>query len=243
MSNQILSKLKTNIENTTKVASSKVMLKTKGDGAGGANTNASGKPFEEKTSIIPELIKLDFKKKIFGNGKKDYYYIKEFTNKKVLFLEQNGFKKYIEQNFNKNVRRKPDEAFIIQENNNITIKILEKKNQNGEGSVFDKIFNGPTIKEEYQYHLGNNFKVEYSYCLSDYFKNKLNDSYFDYYKKLCNKENIKIFYADDPEYFKNICKWVIPDNQENNDNKMLEDLSDDLQDLKISDNNKKTLII
>ena len=30
----------------------------KGTGAGGANTNVSGKSFEEKTSIIPELIKV-----------------------------------------------------------------------------------------------------------------------------------------------------------------------------------------
>ncbi len=229
MSNQLISKTKHNIVN-------------KGTGAGGASTNASGKPFEEKTSIIPELVRLDFKKKIFGNGKKDYYYIKEFNDKKVLFLEQNGFKKYIEQTFNKNIRRKPDEAFIIEQNNIITIKILEKKNQNGEGSVFDKIFNGPMIKEEYQYHLGDKFKVEYSYCLSDYFKNKLNDSYFDYYKKLCTKENINIFYADDQNYLTNISNWVLYDNKLNKCNKIIEDITEDLKELKLSNDNK-TLVI
>jgi hypothetical protein len=41
----------------------------KGTGAGGANTNVNGKSFEEKTSIIPELIKLNFQKKIFETGK------------------------------------------------------------------------------------------------------------------------------------------------------------------------------
>ena len=39
-------------------------------GAGGANTNVNSKLFEEKTSIIPELIKLNFQKKIFETGKK-----------------------------------------------------------------------------------------------------------------------------------------------------------------------------
>jgi hypothetical protein len=114
----------------------------KGTGAGGANTNVSGKSFEEKTSIIPELIKLNFEKKIFETGKKNYYYIKEENNKKIIFLEQNGFKKYMLKVYNKVIRRAPDEAFLIEEKDKEykIIKILEKKNQNCEGSVFDKIF-------------------------------------------------------------------------------------------------------
>ena len=120
----------------------------KGTGAGGANTNVSGKSFEEKTSIIPELIKLNFEKKIFETGKKNYYYIKEENNKKIIFLEQNGFKKYMLKVYNKVIRRSPDEAFLIEEKDKEykIIKILEKKNQNYEGSVFDKIFNGIIIK-------------------------------------------------------------------------------------------------
>lgn len=211
-------------------------IKNKGTGAGGANTNASGKPFEEKTSIIPELIKLNFQKKIFGKGKKDYYYLKDYENKKILFLEQGGFQKYIYETYNKNIRRKPDEAFIIEEKDKdyIIIKILEKKNQNGEGSVFDKIFNGPTIKEEYQAHLGNKFKIEYSYCLSEYFKNRLNDNYYEFYKNKCKKENINIFYADDDEYFKNINNWILSENTN------ICDISNQMQKLNIND---KVMII
>ena len=211
-------------------------IKNKGTGAGGANTNASGKPFEEKTSIIPELIKLNFQKKIFGKGKKDYYYFKNYENKKILFLEQGGFQKYIYETYNKNIRRKPDEAFIIEEKDKdyIIIKILEKKNQNGEGSVFDKIFNGPTIKEEYQAHLGNKVKIEYSYCLSEYFKNRLNDNYYEFYKNKCKKENINIFYADDNEYFKNINNWILSENTN------ICDISNQMQKLNIND---KVMII
>jgi hypothetical protein len=207
----------------------KTKIINKGTGAGGANTNVSGKPFEEKTSIIPELIKLNFQKKVFGKGKKDYYYIKEDGNKKIFFLEQNGFQKYISQTYNKNVRRKPDEAFIIEEKNKeqITVKILEKKNQNGEGSTFDKIFNGPTILDEYQSHLGDKFKVEYSYCLSEFFKKKLNEDYYNFYRNRCKKENINIFYADDVEYFKKISNWVLKDKSE------ICDLSKEFKNLKI----------
>ena len=202
----------------------------KGTGAGGANTNVNGKLFEEKTSIIPELIKLNFQKKIFETGKKDYYYIKEENNKKIIFLEQNGFKKYMLKIYNKVIRRAPDEAFLIEEKDKEykIIKILEKKNQNSEGSVFDKIFNGVIIKEEYQFHLGESFKIEYSYCLSEFFKKKLNDKYYDYYINICKKNNINIFYADDVEYFKKINNWILNDEL----NKC--DLSEHLQNLILS---------
>jgi hypothetical protein len=199
----------------------------KGTGAGGANTNVNGKSFEEKTSIIPELIKLNFQKKIFETGKKDYYYIKEENNKKIIFLEQNGFKKYMFKIYNKVIRRAPDEAFLIEEKDKEykIIKILEKKNQNSEGSVFDKIFNGLIIKEEYQFHLGVSFKIEYSYCLSEFFKKKLNDKYYDYYTNICKKNNINIFYADDVEYFKKINNWILNDELNNYDlSKHLENL-------------------
>lgn len=194
-------------------------IKNKGTGAGGKGTNLSGLPFEKRTSILPELEKLKFEKTKFGKGKTHFYYSKEIGTKKIYFLQQDGFKKYVKDKYNKIIYRKPDEGFIIEDKDKIIIKILEKKNQNGEGSVIDKIFNGPIIKMEYQEHLGKDFTIEYSYCLSDFIKCKLQNSYYDYYTKYCSKENINLFFADDPDYFNKVIKWILDDNNKKSDEK------------------------
>ena len=49
-------------------------LKNKGTGAGGKNTNKSGKTFEEKVSLQNNLNKYGFKKTIVNKNKFGFYY-------------------------------------------------------------------------------------------------------------------------------------------------------------------------
>ena len=56
------------------------------------------------------------------------------------------------------------------------IKILEKKEQNVEGSVETKLWSGPSLKREYELVLGNDFKVHYGFCVSEFLKNNHNTS-------------------------------------------------------------------
>jgi hypothetical protein len=89
---------------------------------------------------------------------------------------------YMKTKYNIELFRCPDEAYIIEYNTGKkVIKILEKKEQNVEGSVETKLWSGPSLKREYELVLGNDFEVHYGFCVSDFLKKKL----------ISNKKNIQ----------------------------------------------------
>ena len=149
----------------------------KGTGAGGANTNNYGKKFEEKTNNQQRLFDIGYTKNSFTkNNKKayNYYLSKTFEDKTIIFVLQNGLKTYMKNKYNIELFRCPDEAYIIEYNNGRKIiKILEKKEQNVEGSVETKLWSGPSLKREYELVLGSDFEVFYGFCVSDFLKKKL----------------------------------------------------------------------
>lgn len=190
----------------------------KGTGAGGANTNANGKKFEEKTNNQPRLLDRGYIKYSFSKKPKsmhDFYLSKTFQKEegeetKIIFVLQNGFKIYMKQKYNIDIFRCPDEAYIIEYNNKIIIKILEKKNQNVEGSVETKLWSGPSLKREYELVLGNNFEIQYGYCVSDFLKKKLTSTEpkYMYLKQIINESNIDVLFGDDEDYFKTLDNWI-----------------------------------
>ena len=137
------------------------------------NANYYGKKFEEKTNNENRLlnngyIKNNFTKK--NQNKYDYYLSKTFEDKTIIFVLQYGLKIYMKYKYNIELFRCPDEAYIIEYNNGKKIiKILEKKEQNIEGSVETKLWSGPSLKREYELVLGNNFIIEYGFCVNDFF--------------------------------------------------------------------------
>ena len=149
----------------------------KGTGAGGANTNYYGKKFEEKTNNQTRLLNDGYIKNSFTKKTKkayDYYLSKTFEDKTIIFVLQNGLKMYMKNKYNIELFRCPDEAYIIEYNTGKkVIKILEKKEQNVEGSVETKLWSGPSLKREYELVLGNDFEVHYGFCVSEFLKKKL----------------------------------------------------------------------
>jgi len=90
----------------------------KGKGAGGANTNKNGKNFEDYTNNEPILIDSGYEKIVLNpKNKNDYYLLKTFEDKKIIFTKQNAFKKYMKKLYNIDMVRTPDEAYIIDYNN------------------------------------------------------------------------------------------------------------------------------
>jgi hypothetical protein len=151
------------------------MSSNKGTGAGGANTNITGKKFEDKTDNLSILLLARY-------DKKDYYVYKSFEDKTITYVSQRWLKKYMNEKYNIDIFRNPDEAYIIEyKNGKKVIKILEKKNQNGEGSVETKLWAGPSLKREYEIIIGNNFEVQYSYTVNDFLKQSI----------LSNKKNTR----------------------------------------------------
>lgn len=185
----------------------------KGTGAGGANTNYYGKRFEDKTNNQERLLEMGFIKNSFTNKPKkayDYYLSKTNEDKTIVFILQNGLKMYMKNKYNIELFRCPDEAYIIEyTNGRKVIKILEKKEQNVEGSVETKLWSGPSLKREYELILGPEFEVYYGFCVSDFLKNKLTSIQKKYtiLNTILNENNISVLFGDDDNYFETLDEW------------------------------------
>lgn len=92
------------------------IITNKGTGAGGSNTNYYGKKFEEKTNNQIRLLNCDYIKNNFIKKSKkiyNYYLLKRFEDKTIVFLLQNGLKTYMKNKYSIDVFRCPDEAYIL----------------------------------------------------------------------------------------------------------------------------------
>ena len=184
----------------------------KGTGAGGANTNLYGKKFEDKTNNQERLVEIGYVKNSYAKKKKanDYYLSKTFEDKTVVFVLQNGLKTYMKYKYNIDMFRCPDEAYIIEyTSGRKVIKILEKKEQNVEGSVETKLWSGPSLKREYELVLDGKFEVYYGFCVSEFLKKKLisNDNKYIILNTIFQENNIDVLFGDDDNYFETIDTW------------------------------------
>jgi hypothetical protein len=124
---------------------------------------------------------------------------------------QGGLKKYCKEKYNIELFRCSDEAYIIEYTNGMkAIKILEKKEQNVEGSVETKLWAGPALKREYELVLGDEFKVDYGLCISSFLQNKFisSDNKWIILNKILREHNIAVLFGDDKNYFETLDNWV-----------------------------------
>jgi len=198
-----------------KIADLKVT--NKGTGAGGSNTNKNGKNFEECVNNEPRLLADEYKKVVIKeNTKYGYVLYKKLENgHKVTYVKQSGFKTYMSQLLgipDDSVYRHPDEAYIIEIDDKIIIKIIEVKNQNGAGSVDTKLLAAPMFVEEYKLMLnagstGSTLEIEYIFCLNEYFKKQFDNESNKYYQNLkiiFKKYGIKYLFGEDDDYFQKV---------------------------------------
>lgn len=184
----------------------------KGTGAGGANTNFYGKKFEDKTNNQNRLLEMGYIKNSYTKSKKtnDFYLVKTFEDKTIVFVLQNGLKTYMKYKYNIDMFRCPDEAYIIEyTSGKKVIKIIEKKEQNVEGSVETKLWAGPSLKREYELILDNEFEVHYGFSVNNFLKKKLTskDKKYTILNTILQENNIVVFFGDDENYFQTIDIW------------------------------------
>lgn len=186
----------------------------RGTGAGGANTNANGKPFEDETSNEPRLLADGFKKTVLSRTSKYGYYLTgQYDDYSVVFMSQTGLKAYIKTEFGIDLWRCPDEAYLIKFNNpdeRPILKILEKKEQSVEGSVETKLMSGAAFRREYEIALGDRAIVHYAYCVNQFLKNKLesNERKYNTLKQILEEDKIPMFYGEDADYFEKLDEWI-----------------------------------
>ena len=171
----------------------------------GLNAQFYGKYFEEKTNNEPRLIKQNF-------YHKSGYLTKNMENENLIFGSQQQIKKYIKLNYNIDLFRFPDEAYLFESIHGgiHTLKILEKKEQKTNGSVETKLWASPALKREYEIILGNKFNIKYGLCVNLYLKNLLcsKKPKYNILQKILNESNIDILYGDDEDYFTQLDKWI-----------------------------------
>ena len=190
------------------------VIQNKGTGAGGSNTNYYGKQFEEKTNNQSRLLQIGYTQNSFTKKPKkiyDYYLSKNFEDKNIVFVLQNGLKMYLQHKYNIEGYRCPDEAYIIEyTNGKKVIKILEKKEQNVEGSVETKLWASVALKREYELVLGKEFEVHYAFCLSEFLKKKFTSPQPKYVhlNTIFHENNIAVLFGDDDDYFERLDNWV-----------------------------------
>ena len=184
----------------------------KGTGAGGAATNFHGKLFETKTDNETRLLNEGFTKTIISNNTKFGYFLsKRFENKRVIFVSQSGLKEFIKKFYYIELFRHPDEAYIFEySDGRRVIKILEKKEQNVEGSVDTKLLSGPIFREEYVEALENKFEVKYAFCVSKFLQDKIltQDRKHLIFNKIMARHDIDILFGDDLNYFDKLDEWL-----------------------------------
>ena len=201
-------------EPTTTEENTQLIIINKGTGAGGANTNYYGKNFEEKTNNQPRLLEMGYTKNSFTKKPKktyDYYLSKIFEDKKIIFVLQGGLKVYMKNKYNIDLFRCPDEAYIIEyTSGRIVIKILEKKEQNVQGSAETKLWAAPSLKREYELVLGKDFEVVYGFCVSEFLKKKVvsNETKYTILNTILNENNIAVLFGDDENYFETVDTWI-----------------------------------
>lgn len=188
----------------------------KGTGAGGSSTNDNGIAFENKTDNEHRLLTNGFvRKNIPGKEKTKFgYYLEKVDETKTIhYVTQNGLKFYMAHFHQKELFREVDDAYIIRDNitGDIIVKILEKKNQNGGGSVEDKLCLGHHFKfVEYPSCLGDKFQVEYAFCISTFLKKKYNSDHkkWKIIKESNEKNNIPVLFGDDADYYSKLDEWI-----------------------------------
>jgi hypothetical protein len=185
-------------------------LINKGTGAGGANTNATGIAFETKTDNESRLLSSGWVKKLIPSAKGKYAYYLENADNTICYMTQNGLKSYVKHFHNKELFREPDEAYLFRNGDKYTLRVLEKKNQNGPGSVDTKLCAGQWFKDEYKECLGEQFVIEYAFCISSYLKKEyLSDTpKFRTMRKLHAEQSISVLFGDDEDYFTTLDAWL-----------------------------------
>lgn len=185
-------------------------LVNRGTGAGGSNTNKSGLLFEKCTDMSVHLIRDGYHRHTIGKGKNSYYLQRNYANKAVYFTTQGGLKHLLKSRYNITIFRQPDEAYLIEyPHAPPQLKILEKKNQNTEGSVDQKLGLGGYMKREYYKCCEGRFDVHYAFTLSDYFKTKFaQDPKWTVTRQIMDDDDITIFFGHDPMYFNQLNSWI-----------------------------------
>ena len=172
-----------------------------GTGAGGANTNATGIPFERETDLSTHHIIIDE-----GQYSKTIRFANLNSEKQFIYTKQANFKRYMGNRIDNNIlslhgARNPDEVYIDEMNR--IIFIIEKKNQNTSGSKCECIQTAVNKQRNYNRRIPT-YNVVYIYCLSSWFRDNCQAELDD-----LNEDNIPVFWGNEQNYKNDIIHFMV----------------------------------
>tara|TARA_B100001758_G_scaffold246851_1_gene262995 strand:+ start:3508 stop:4059 length:552 start_codon:yes stop_codon:yes gene_type:complete len=171
----------------------------RGTGAGGANTNTSGLPFEEQTDLsnYHTILEINQHSKTI-----------KFLNHETLFryTKQKNFEKYMGDKINFTIKalhgsKRPDEAYINEEKK--IVFIIEKKNQNTSGSKCECIQTAVNKRRNLNRRIPD-YHVVYIYCLSSWFKTNCEAEIED-----LQEDSIPVFWGNEDTYKTDIINFMV----------------------------------
>jgi hypothetical protein len=170
-------------------------FENKGTGAGGANTNRNGLSYENITSLEEHMVIVKEDKKYKTKTVKFHQSEKEFVNanKKSFQKFMESINEYIEIFKPVSGCKQPDEVYIDEAGKKIFI--IEKKFQQGSGSVDEKIQTGQFKLYYFSKNIPN-YRIYYIYCLSDWFKKEEYKCVLEY----LTDNGVYIFWGSDENY-------------------------------------------
>lgn len=179
-------------------------MKTKNAGAGGANTNKNGLPYEELTDLSTEYL-MNNSNKIYSNVR-----FNSFPEIEFISTRQSNFFRTMKEidpdAIDKTVEsahgcKNPDECYI--HNPTKTIIIIEKKFQMVRGSVCEKIQTSH-FKIKHFNRTFPEYKIVYIYCLSSWFKDNCKAEL-----QYLEDEQIPVFWGNKTTYKNEIIQYII----------------------------------
>jgi hypothetical protein len=175
-------------------------IKNRGTGAGGAQTNKNGLPYEELTDLNTEY-------RIISKNK-HYQTITFNENPDLSFIQtkQASFFKTMAHAVNTKIPKAhgckhPDEAFIREIDKNIFI--IEKKFQQSYGSVCEKI-QTPHMKLWQYRRTFPEYTIVYIYSFSDWFKTNC-VAELEYLEHM----NVPVFWGSSSSYKSDIINFIV----------------------------------
>ena len=171
----------------------------RGSGAGGAATNTNGLPFEEATDLATEYATIettDCSKKIMFKGSDSVFITTKKAKQRVPELTPS-----LPKELQAHGTKLPDECFIDQEKK--VLFIIEKKSQNGSGSVCEKLQTADFKRKHYS-KLFPEYSVVYFYCLSEWFREKCKAEL-----EFLDEIGVRVFWGSDKDYKQKVVEFIM----------------------------------
>lgn len=178
-----------------------MIIKNKGTGAGGARTNLNGLPYEKMTDLASEFSIVSRE----STHKVVHFNADPQNDRNFIRARKNKFKKYMEPFTNHDMKwvhgsKKPDECYI--DENSKTIFVIEKKFQQIEGSICEKIQSAPCKIWNYK-KIFPQHNIVYTYTLSDWYKEHC-PAELEYLEE----KNIPVFWGNDDDYKSQMVNYI-----------------------------------